>query len=270
MHQPGAGGLVAAGVLQNTAPKDGTTIGFLQRNNLLEPVMAEKEIGFDPKRVAWVGSLNRDTYVVIAWHTSGAKTIQDAMARELVLGNTGGGNENLTFPLMLNQIAGTKFKLVRGYKGSDEVAVAIERGEVQGRAMSWASFKGEHTPWLNEKKVNILVQIAQKRHPDLPDVPLAMDFVKTDADRQLADLLLSTLDAGRPFAVPLDVPADRIAAIRAAFEALTKDKAFVDEVKSRGGSVEFMSGVEMQALAERLPKTPKDLLDRARAIVKAN
>ena len=116
--------------------------------------MRRREVGFDPQAVAWVGSLNRDTYVVIAWHTAGVKTIKDAMAQELVLGNTGGGNENLTFPLMLNQIAGTKFKLVRGYKGSDEVALAIERGEVQGRAMSWASFKGEHAAWIKEKKAN--------------------------------------------------------------------------------------------------------------------
>src|SRR5262245_60949 len=136
INQPGAGGLLAAGSLQNAAPKDGSTIGFLQRNNLIEPVLAEKDGGFDPRRVAWLGSLNRDTYVIFAWHTSGIRTIEDAMARELILGNTGGGNENVTYPLMLNQVAGTRFKLVRGYKGSADVAVAIERGEVQGRAMT--------------------------------------------------------------------------------------------------------------------------------------
>ena len=270
LHQPGAGGLVAAGALMNTAPKDGTTIGFLQRNNLLEPVMAEKEIGFDPKRVAWVGSLNRDTYVVIAWHTAGAKTIQDAMARELVLGNTGGGNENLTFPLMLNQIAGTKFKLVRGYKGSDEVAVAIERGEVQGRAMSWASFKGEHTPWINEKKVNILVQIAQAA-------------ASRSARRSAGDGLRE--DRRRP-------PARRSAAVdarcgpairRAARRAGRPDRGHSRRVRGpdqgqglrrRGEVARRLGRVHERGRGHAGPcraaaKTPKDLLDRARAIVKA-
>jgi tripartite-type tricarboxylate transporter receptor subunit TctC len=269
ISQPGAGGLVAAAALQSTAPKDGSMIGFLQRNNLLEPVLAERDINFDPRRVAWVGSLNRDTYVIVAWHTSGIRTIADVMARELVLGNTGGGNENITFPLLLNQIAGTKFKLTRGYKGSDEVALAIERGEVQGRAMGWSSFKAEHSPWIKEKKINVLVQIAMQKHADLKDIPLALDFVKSDEDRRLYELILAPLDAGRPFAVPLETPPDRIAAIRAAFEAVTKDTAFVSEVEGRGGSVELTRGEEMQALVTKLYQAPKELIARARALVQA-
>lgn len=269
ISQPGAGGLVAAGMLEKTAPKDGSMIGFLQRNNLLEPILSEREGGFDPRRVAWVGSLNRDTFVIFSWHSSGISSMKDVLSRELILGATGVGNENVTFPLMLNELAGAKFKLTRGYKGSDELALAIERGEIQGRAMGWSSFKGEHTPWINEKKVNVLVQIAMQRHSDLKDVPLALDFVKSADDRRLYELLLAPLDAGRPFAVPIETPADRIAAIRAAFVGVTKDAAFIADVAKRGSSVELLRGEEMQALVNRLYQVPKELISRGRALTQS-
>jgi tripartite-type tricarboxylate transporter receptor subunit TctC len=269
IHQPGAGGLVAAGALEKTAPKDGTTIAFLQRNNLVVPLLTPREGGFDPRRVAWVGSISRDTYVIFAWHTAGIRTIQDAMARELVLGGTGAGNENVTFPLMLNEVAGTKFKITSGYKGSEELALAIERTEVLGRAMTWSSFKPEHAPWINEKKTNVLVQLAMQKHPDLKDVPLALDLVKSDADRKLYEFLLAPLDAGRPFAVPIDTPAERVAALRAAFEAVTKDPAFLAEVEERGSTVEFFSGQDLQNLVEKLYQTPKELIARAKALTES-
>jgi tripartite-type tricarboxylate transporter receptor subunit TctC len=269
INQPGAGGLLAAGILQNTAPKDGSTIGFLQRNNLLEPVLAEKDSGFDPRRVAWLGSFNRDTYVIFAWHASGIRTIQDAMSRELVLGNTGGGNENVTYPLMLNQVAGTRFKLVRGYKGSADVALAVERGEVQGRAITWTTLTADHAQWLAEKKVNVLIQLTTRPHPDLPDIPLALNLARTEQDRRLFELMLSPLEAGRPFAVPLDTPAERIAALRASFEAVAKDPSFQAELKARGGSVELMPGGAIQALVDQLYQTPKELIARARGISQA-
>jgi tripartite-type tricarboxylate transporter receptor subunit TctC len=268
LNQPGAGGLVAAGGIQNTAPRDGSTVGFLQRNNLLEPLLAENDTGFDPRKVVWVGSLNKDTYLIFSWHTSGIKKLEDAQQRELILGNTGGGNENLTFPLLLNQTIGTKFKLVRGYKGSDEVALAIERGEVQGRAITWTTLRGEHSDWIKDGKVSILVQLAVRRHPDLPQVPLAVDFVRNDEDRQLFDLMFAPLDAGRPFAVPLETPPDRVAALRAAFAGLAQDAEFVAELTQRGGTVEFMSGEDMQALVTKLYATPAPLIAKARELVK--
>lgn len=269
INQPGAGGLVAAGALQNTAPRDGGTIGFLQRNNVLEPIVAEKDTGFDPRRVAWLGSLSRDTYVLFSWHSSGVSTFQDALQRELILGNTAGTNENVTFPLLLNQTLSTKFKLVRGYKGSDEIALAIERGEVQGRAISWTTLKGDHADWLAQKRVNILVQFALRRNADLPDVPLAIDFVKSPDDRQLYDLLFAPLEPGRPFAAPIDVPADRIAALRAAFVAVAANPEFRTEVAQRGGSIDLMTGEDIQALVTKLYQTPPALIARVRELVKS-
>lgn len=263
---PGAAGLTLAGQLQNTAPRDGSVIGVLQRNNLAEPLFADHDIGFDPRRLNWLGSLNKDTYVIIGWHTASVKTIDDALQRELVLGNTGGGTENVTFPLLLNRTLGTKFKLVRGYKGSDELALAIERGEVQGRAITWATMRSEHASWLADRKVNLLVQMATERHPDLPNVPSVLDYATNPSDRQLFELMFAPLKAGRPIALPPGTPPDRLAALRKAFVELADDREFLAEIASRGTSVELLAGDETQTLVADLYRTPPDVVAKARAI----
>src|SRR4030088_241634 len=172
-NTPGAAGLLEPRQLQNAAPGDGSVVALLQRNNLLEPLLSDRDLGFDPRKVTWIGSLNKDTYLIFSWHTSGVRTIEDAMQKELILGNTGGANENVTFPLLLNQTLGTRFRLVRGYKGSGDLSIAVERGEVQGRAITWTTLRGDHPEWLSEKKIDVIVQLALKRNADLPDVPSA-------------------------------------------------------------------------------------------------
>jgi tripartite-type tricarboxylate transporter receptor subunit TctC len=266
-NTPGAGGLLAGGQLQSSAPADGSVVALLQRNNLLEPLLAERPVSFDPRKVSWVGSLNKDTYLIFSWHTSGIRTLQDAMQKELILGNTGGGNENLTFPLLLNQTIGTRFKLVRGYKGNGDLAIAIERGEVQGRAITWTTLRSDQADWLAQKKIDLIVQFGVKRNPDLPDVPSAIEFARGPDDRSLFNLMFATLDAGRPFAVPLNTPADRVAALRAAFKALAEDREFISELTARGGSVEFLSGEEIESLAAAIYRTPPELIERARKLV---
>jgi tripartite-type tricarboxylate transporter receptor subunit TctC len=266
-NSPGAGGLLVAGQLQTMAPADGSVIALLQRNNLLEPLLAERDIGFDPRKVSWVGSLNKDTYLIFSWHTSGIRTIEDVKQKELILGNTGGGNENLTFPLLLNQTLGTKFKLVRGYKGSGDLAIAIERGEVQGRAITWTTLRGDHAEWLAQGKINLLVQFGLTRNPELPDIPSAIELVKDGDDRRLFELMLATLDAGRPFAVPLSTPPDRVAALREAFKSLAQDRDFLAELASRGGSVQFLSGEDIASLVASIYHTPAELIEKARKLV---
>jgi len=267
-NTPGAAGLLVARQLQNSAPGDGSVVVLLQRNNLLEPLLSDRDVGFDPRKVTWIGSLNRDTYLIFSWHTSGIRTIEDAMQKDLILGNTGGGNENVTFPLLLNQTIGTKFKLVRGYKGGGDLAIAIQRGEIQGRAITWTSLRGDHPDWLNEKKVNVIVQLALERNPDLPEVPSAVEYVKDEKDRGLYKLLLATLEAGRPFAIAKDTPPDRVAALRKAFAELSQDGEFLTELRQRGGSIEYMTGEEIEQLISSIYATPRDVIDRARALVK--
>jgi tripartite-type tricarboxylate transporter receptor subunit TctC len=260
--------LLVARQLQNSAPGDGSVVALLQRNNLLEPLLSDRDVGFDPGKVIWIGSLNRDTYLIFSWHTSGIRTIEDAMQRDLILGNTGGGNENVTFPLLLNQTIGTKFRLVRGYKGGGDLAIAIQRGEVQGRAITWTSLRGDHPDWLSEKKINVIVQLALKRNPDLPEVPSAMEYVKDEKDQRLYQLLFATLEAGRPFAMAQGTPPDRVAALRKAFAELSQDGEFSSELQQRGGSIEYMTGEEVEQLIASIYATPRDVIDRARALVR--
>jgi tripartite-type tricarboxylate transporter receptor subunit TctC len=264
-HTPGAAGLLAARQLQGSAPGDGSVIALLQRNNLLEPLLAERDVGFDPRKVTWVGSLSKDTYLIFSWHTSGVRTIEDAMQRELILGNTGGGNENVMFPLLLNQTLGTKFKLVRGYKGGGDLALAIQRGEVQGRAITWTTLRADHPDWVRDKKINVIV-LALKRSQDLPDVPAAVEYLKDEKDRRLYQLLFATFEAGRPFAVASGTPPDRVAALRNAFAELARDREFLRELALRGGSMEYMSGEEIEQLISSIYATPRDIIDRARAL----
>jgi tripartite-type tricarboxylate transporter receptor subunit TctC len=266
-NTPGAAGLLVARQLQNSAPGDGSVVVLLQRNNLLEPLLSDRDVGFDPRKVTWIGSLNKDTYLIFSWHTSGIRTIEDARQKELILGNTGGGNENVTFPLLLNQTLGTRFRLVRGYKGSGDLAIAIERGEVQGRAITWTTLRGDHPDWLSEKKVDLIVQFALKRNPDLPEVPSAMESVKDEKDRRLYELLFATLEAGRPFAVAKGTPPDRLAALRKAFAELAQDAEFLKELQQRGGSIEYLPGEEIEQLISSIYATPRDVIDRARALV---
>jgi tripartite-type tricarboxylate transporter receptor subunit TctC len=264
-HTPGAAGLLAARQLQGSAPGDGSVIALLQRNNLLEPLLAERDVGFDPRKVTWVGSLSKDTYLIFSWHTSGVRTIEDAMQRELILGNTGGGNENVMFPLLLNQTLGTKFKLVRGYKGGGDLALAIQRGEVQGRAITWTTLRADHPDWVRDKKINVIV-LALKRSQDLPDVPAAVEYLKDEKDRRLYQLLFATFEAGRPFAVASGTPPDRVAALRNAFAELARDREFLRELALRGGSMEYMGGEEIERLISSIYATPRDIIDRARAL----
>jgi tripartite-type tricarboxylate transporter receptor subunit TctC len=264
-HTPGAAGLLAARQLQGSAPGDGSVIALLQRNNLLEPLLAERDVGFDPRKVTWVGSLSKDTYLIFSWHTSGVRTIEDAMQRELILGNTGGGNENVMFPLLLNQTLGTKFKLVRGYKGGGDLALAIQRGEVQGRAITWTTLRADHPDWVRDKKINVIV-LALKRSQELPDVPAAVEYLKDEKDRRLYQLLFATFEAGRPFAVASGTPPDRVAALRNAFAELARDREFLRELALRGGSMEYMSGEEIEQLIPSIYATPRDIIDRARAL----
>ena len=183
------------------------------------------------------------------------------------MGNTAGGNENVTFPLLLNQTIGTKFRLVRGYKGSGDLAIAIERGEVQGRAMTWTTLRGEHPDWLKDNKVNVIVQLALKQNADLAVVPSAVEYIKGENDRRLYQLLFATLDVGRPFAVAKDTPPERVAAIRKAFGELARDSEFLKEPEQRGGSIEYLTGDEVEQVISSIYMTPRDVIDRARKLV---
>jgi len=233
-NMPGAGSMNSANHIYNRAPKDGSQIATFARGLPMQPLLDETGVQYDPQKLNWLGSPASEVSTVIAWHTTPFKTVDDLKAREMVVAATGTGADSAVFPYVLNGVMGTRFKVVIGYPGATETMLAIERGEADGSAaVSWGNFTSTKGDWLRERKVNILLQLALKKHPALPDVPLVMDLARTDADRKALALIFSRQSMAYPLTAPPDVPADRLAALRRAFDATMQDPAFWRRRNSR-------------------------------------
>jgi tripartite-type tricarboxylate transporter receptor subunit TctC len=265
-NMPGAGSLKAANYLFNVAPKDGTALGIVTQSTPQEEALGTKGIAYRANQFIWIGRMTSNVELTVVWHTSGVKTIEDVKNKETFVAGTGPTTPSEVFPRVLNGVVGTKFKVVAGYRGSAESVLAMERGEVTGALVGWATMKSTKQPWLQEKKVNVLVQYAMKRHPDLPDVPTMVELGKTDEDRKILALYASGADIGRAFLAPPKVPADRVKALRTAFDDMVKDPALLADIKK--GNIEFdpMSGEELQKLAAESVDVPAALIARAKAV----
>ncbi len=260
-NMPGAGGLVATNFLYNVAPKDGTVFGQVQRLVPFVQILGEPGAQFETVKFNWIGSLASEVELCVSWNTSPVKTFADLKKTELIVGGSG-PNDTEAVPSILNNVLGTKFKIISGYPSSTAVTLAVERGEVSGICSSYSSLSTRNAYWFKEKKVNLLVQSAIKKHPDLPDVPLALDQATNPEDKALLELNDGRLATGRPFVAPPGIPAERVKALRDAFIATTKDKDFLADAEKSKHEIEAVSGEEMQALLERVSKTPKALIDR--------
>ena len=263
INMPGANGMVAANQLYRSLPKDGTAIGTFDRSAALHGIWGNPAAQFVPTELNWVGSGNVDTSLCVTWHTSGVDTLETFMTREVVLGSTAIYHANL-----LNSLFGAKLKQVRGYPGGNDVLLALERGEVQGRCnWSWSSIISTRPEWVRDKKINILLQFADAKHPDLPDVPIITDLAKTDRQHQMLDLILSSQTMARPFAAPPGVPVERVNALRKAFIAATKDADFLAAAKTQQLEVSPVNGEQIQDILARISKTPKDVIRALRDVV---
>jgi tripartite-type tricarboxylate transporter receptor subunit TctC len=262
-NMPGAGGLRAAGFLAKVAPKDGLTIGAVQATMVKAPLLGLAGADFDPTQFGWIGSLNSEVMVCVSWHTSPIKTIQDVMARELIVGGAGVGADTEQIPTALNNLIGTKFKIVSGYKDGGSVLLAMQRGEIDGRCgWSWSSVKVQHPEWVAEKKINVLTQVPGK-HAELPDIATATDFAKSDEDKQVIDFLFGHLTMSRSYVTPPGVPADRVATLRAGFDAMVKDKAVVAEFARLHQELTPISGVPLEQFVKRIYGAPKPVVAKA-------
>ena len=260
---PGAGGLIATNYVYNVAPKDGTVIGSVQRNVVRLALIHDQGVKYDPAKITWLGSLYNDVSVCAAWSGSGIKTIQDAMQKELIVGGTG-LNDTEQFPAVLNNIIGTKFKIISGYKSSAAITLAMERGEVTGRCgWSWDSLKSQRSDWLADKKINILVQMSMTKLPEIGDVPLAVDLAKTKDGRDVLEFIFGEQTLGKPFMMGPGIPADRVAALRKALLDTAADKTAVDEMIKMDLGVAPLSGEEMQQIVVKMYATPQAVVDRA-------
>jgi tripartite-type tricarboxylate transporter receptor subunit TctC len=264
-NMPGAGSLRSANWLYNAAPKDGSVIGMFSRGMAMEPLIGTSQTQFDAQKLSWLGSGTNEVSTCVTWHESAVKTWSDALKTPFTVGGEGSGSDPDIFATVVRNVFGVKLRLVSGYPGSAEVALAIERREVDGRCgWSYSSLRLQRPDWITNHQVNILVQLALSKTPELPDVPLITDFATTDRQRQILRLVFSRQAMARPFTAPPGIPAERKAALRKAFDETMKDPAFLDEAKQRGLEVNPVDGAEIDKLIAELYQTPPDIIAEVR------
>jgi tripartite-type tricarboxylate transporter receptor subunit TctC len=264
-NQPGAGSLTMTNTLYNTGPFDGTVIGAsfngLPTTPLLQPTAS---VRFEAVKLNWVGSTNRESQAMYVWHTAPQQTLNDLYTKEMIVGAQAPGSTQFDYPALARALFGMKFKIITGYESTPKIHLAMERGEVHGTWANWSTLKAISSDWLRDKKIRILAQWDLKRHPEMPDVPMFLDVAKTEADKQALELELARLEFGRPFFMPPNVPADRVAAVRRAFDATMKDKDFLADAEKLKIEVDPLTGEQVAELVGRLYATPPDIVARVR------
>src|SRR4029079_10735401 len=266
-NMPGAGSLVATNSLYSSLPKDGTTLGVVGGGIVLEPLLNNPQATYDARRFNWIGGRTPDNFLCLVWHTVPVNALRDVMRRETVVGATGPGSRTLTYPKALNELTGTKFKIVSGYPGGNEITLALERGEVEGYC-GWAlgSIKTRAPDWIRDGKIRPLAQFTLSKSGVLPKVPLATELASTENGRRAIEFLAADLVRAWPLVAPPDVPAERVAELRAAFNAMMRDPQLLADAAGQGLDIDPVSGGEIAALVDRLYATPPDVLDLVRKI----
>jgi len=265
-NMPGGGGLRTASWLYNVAPQDATALAALQQQIPLTQLFRKTGVDFDMAKFHVIGNTSASPIVVMAWTGAPVQAFAELFERELVVGGTGGGSASVQLPLMLNAVLGTKFKVVPGYPGGSEIYLAMERGEISGRVtQSWSGWKSQKADWLAERKITPLAQGGRRRHGELSDTPLLVDFARSEEDRKLIALMLSSDEVARPILTAQGAPADRVAALRKAFMATTADADFMEEARKLSLDVDAMSGEEAQAIIADMMSAPGSVVERARA-----
>jgi tripartite-type tricarboxylate transporter receptor subunit TctC len=267
-NMPGGGGVRVTNNLYNIAAKDGTAMGTVQRAILTMPLLDARnpEVHFDPLKFRWLGSLNTETGLIIVSSAAPHKEMKDLFEHELVVGSSNPTTEYM--PLFLNNVLGTKFKIISGYKSSNDVYLALDRGEVQGRVSNgWAGDQGVLKPWVETNKVRLLAQLSTAKSSLFPNVPLITDFARNERERQAMELILAAQLWGRPFAMAPEVPEARFQAVRKAFAEMTKDGEFLADAKKVGIDIDIVTGDEIDTLLRRVYATPPDIVQLVRKAV---
>lgn len=252
----GAGSLALASWLYQAAPKDGATMGTFARGIAFNPLIGEPAGAIDANKFNWIGSTNEEVSTCVSRQESGVTKFEQVFERELVVGSTGPSGDDDQLPRLINAVLGTKFRIVRGFPGGNEIKLAMLRGEVSGRCgWSWSSVKATEAAWLREGKISILAQLSLRRHPDLPDTPLIMDFAKTDEARQIFTVALARQVMAWPFAVPPGTPAERVAALRKAFDETLRDRDYLAEAQKLNLEITPVPGERIQSLIADIYRT---------------
>jgi tripartite-type tricarboxylate transporter receptor subunit TctC len=257
-NMEGGGGMRLANYLSNVAAKDGTAFAIFNRGTAFDPLLGNKSAQFDATKLNWIGSTNDEVSICATWHTTGVTTIAQTMTQEIVVGATGPSGDTFQFPRITNGVLGTKFKIISGYPGGNDVDLAMERQEVQGRCgWSYTSVKSTRQHWLDRKWLNI------SKHPDLPDVPLIMDLARNDEQRAIFKLMFARQVMAWPFVMPSGVPGDRVEAMRKAFDETMADKDFLADARKAVMEIRPVAGAAVQKLVQEVYATPPAIAQKA-------
>jgi tripartite-type tricarboxylate transporter receptor subunit TctC len=263
-NMPGASGIKSANYLYEMARRDGTILATFNKSMPTYQATGMSNTNYKAEEFNWIGSLDHSNVVVIVSARTGVKTIADATRIEVAMGSIGAGGTMSTYPLLLNNTLGTRFKLVQGYAGGQIVDLALERGEVDGRgSYTWRDLRVKRANWLKDKKVTVLVQFGLEREHDLADVPMLIDLARNDTERAVFGFISSDIPIGKSIVMPPQVPPERIEAIRRAFDATMKDPEFIADAKAADADVEPIAGEQLQSLVNRIIATPKEIIKTA-------
>ena len=268
----GGGSLRLANWLYVVAPKDGSVFGIIGRGTGFDPLLGQTAAQFDGTQYTWLGSGNDEVSICVSYgSSSGVARFEDLLTKEMTVGGTGASADSDQFPRILNGVLGTHMKVISGYAGGNEINLAMERGELQGRCgWSWSSVKATHGSWLKEKQLNLLVQLSLQKHPDLPDIPLVTDLANTDEGRQILRLIFARQVMGRPFLAPPGIPVERAAILRKAFMETTTDPDFLADAEKMQLEVHPVSGEDVQKLIAEIYRTPAGIAKKAAQLLTMN
>jgi tripartite-type tricarboxylate transporter receptor subunit TctC len=267
---PGAGSFLAVNQVFNISPKDGSVIGIGAPTMPLDEKLGSQGVRFKTAELNWIGRIDSLINMVFMWKTSPVKTFADAQKIESTLSGTGAGSTVSIYPTVMNNVFATRFKLIMGYRGSNEAMLAVERGEVEGHSTSWTALKVAHPDWIRDKNVSILVQFSLKRHAELPDVPTAVDLARSDEERAILAAIMNAAEVGTAFFTTPGVPADRLTALRRAFDATMTDADFLADVEKTRLGVSPLTGEELQKLVAEVSNLSPALLEKVRAAYTAS
>jgi tripartite-type tricarboxylate transporter receptor subunit TctC len=267
-NRPGAASLTYINELYNTAPQDGTAFGTFARSVPMDKLLGRLGANFVATELNWIGSTNSEVSLCSVWHTVGIKSVQDFMSRPLVFGSNAAGSESDMYPTILNNLLGAHFKIVTGYPGANDLSLAMERGEIQGRCgWTWSAAVATHADWIRDKKFVVPVLFATHKPAELKDSALVTELARNDKERAALELILSNQTLGRPYAAPPNIPTERVTALRRAFDSTLKDKRFLAEAEKQQLEVAPVTGEEVQQLIVKMYQSPPDVVAAAKAAI---
>src|SRR5215471_10505193 len=269
-NMPGAGGLIAANYMFNVAPRDGTVLGVLVPTFPLEERLGLPAAKYKAARFVWLGRLATQPNITFVMNTSKVKTIADAFDKVALLSATGRSATNAIYPTVLNNVLGTKFKVVTGYEGSAAAMLAMERGEVEGHSSTYDGLKNQHEDWIRTRKINILVQYLLMRHPELPEVPTSAELARTPEQAMILRSVSSASEIGKFILAPPGIPQERTGTLRRAFDAMVKDPEFIAEAARLRIELGPLPGIELQKIVEEVQSMPVDIVQKVKAIYPLN